>query len=313
MKNEYPLVSVVLTTYNRVKLLGETVQSILAQTFTNFELIIVDNMSEDGTREYVLGINDSRIRYMGNLNNGVIAVNRNVGIKSSRGKYIAFCDDDDLWMPDKLQHQVVFMEENSDLGLCFGYAIAFGDTKFSGRMLNAKNECNNIANFKTLVQGNKIACFTVMLRKDCLIDVGIFDENPDFRAIEDFDLWLRIAKIYKIACLPKILGRYRVQNNSASSNKVTERKKLFKLMEKLEADQDIDRSTLKKAKAQIFWMVGNALLSNKDNEYKKWFSESFIYDRNIKTFLAILLTWLPTGFALSLFNVLEKIKVHYTH
>jgi len=96
MQGMPPCVSVIVTTFKRVKLLSETLDSILAQTFTDFELIVVDNISEDGTREYVTGIADSRVRYFRNANHGVIAVNRNYGIRQSEGKYIAFCDDDDL-------------------------------------------------------------------------------------------------------------------------------------------------------------------------------------------------------------------------
>lgn len=99
-KTSLSSILIVVTTFNRVNLLSETIGSILGQTYTGFELVIVDNMSEDGAKEYVVGIADSRIRYYRSANNGVIAINRDFGIKQSMGKFIALCDDDDLWLSD---------------------------------------------------------------------------------------------------------------------------------------------------------------------------------------------------------------------
>ena len=120
-----PAVSVVLITYNRKPLLRETVASILNQTFSDFELIVVDNVSEDGTERFVRSLDDPRVRYIRHPNGGVISINRNVGIRAARGDYIAFCDDDDLWVPDKLQRQIRAMEDNPRAGLCFTDGVAF--------------------------------------------------------------------------------------------------------------------------------------------------------------------------------------------
>ena len=100
-------VSVIIPTFNREHLLKETMEYILNQTFKDFELIIVDNYSSDNTENAVKSYNDKRIRYFKNQNNGVIAVNRNFGIKKARGEFITFCDDDDLWLPQKLEKQLL--------------------------------------------------------------------------------------------------------------------------------------------------------------------------------------------------------------
>ena len=90
IQHESPCVSVIVTTYKRVKLLQETLESILSQSFTDFELIVVDNMSEDGTQQFIAGIADPRIRYFRNPNHGIIAANRNFGIRQAEGRYVAF-------------------------------------------------------------------------------------------------------------------------------------------------------------------------------------------------------------------------------
>jgi len=109
------LVSVIVTSFNRVHFLKETIETILKQTFSDFEVIIVDNMSTDATEEYVQSLTDPRVTFYSNPNAGIVAVNRNFGIQKAKGKYIAFCDDDDLWLLDKLRKQVELMEEKAAL------------------------------------------------------------------------------------------------------------------------------------------------------------------------------------------------------
>src|SRR3990172_12856550 len=100
------LVSVIILTWNRAALLKEAVDSVLRQTYEHFELTIVDNESTDNTSEYVRGLGDNRVKYLSHPNQGILSVNRNFGIRRARGDYIAFCDDDDLWLPDKLKTQM---------------------------------------------------------------------------------------------------------------------------------------------------------------------------------------------------------------
>ena len=105
-------VSVIVPTYNRAHLLKKTIESILSQTYTDLELIVVSNYSTDNTDDMVKSYKDDRIKYFKNQNNGIIAVNRNFGIRKSTGEYIAFCDDDDTWLPNKLERQVNFFNKH---------------------------------------------------------------------------------------------------------------------------------------------------------------------------------------------------------
>ncbi|TCV84275.1 glycosyltransferase family 2 protein [Sulfurirhabdus autotrophica] len=214
MINEAPLVSVVIPTYNRVGLLRETIGSILSQTLQDFEIIIVDNMSIDGTEDYASHLDDSRIRYFRNPNNGVIAVNRNLGIRHAKGKYLAFCDDDDLWMPEKLQRQIDVMENNVDIGLCYTNGYSFRENDVIHTRLARKRVFSE--HFRHLLWENCIPSSSVLVRKVIFEETGLIDENIELVAVEDYEMWLRIAYISKLAYVDEALIKYRFHNNISS-------------------------------------------------------------------------------------------------
>ena len=308
-----PIVSVIVPTYNRLPLLKETISSILSQTFTFFELIIVDNMSSDGTEAFVKSIDDERVRYFRNPNNGVIAVNRNLGIRNARGRFIAFCDDDDLWVEDKFKTQVEFMDSNPDVGLSFGYAEDFGLTPSSGLLRFPKNESDGIKSFDSLFLGNKIATLTVMVRKICLDEVGLFDEDPELKALEDYDLWLRVARRYRIACVGRILGRYRIHALSVSRNEVFENNKLLNLFEKFRKNGWVGGRLAEQVESNIDRMIANAMLLNGDNDYRRLYLRYARLAFNKKTILGLGLCLLPTGLASALFQRLKNSKRQHFH
>lgn len=213
-----PCVSIIVTTFNRQKLLRETVDSILSQTFSNFELIVVDNMSEDGTKEYIGGISDNRVKYFRNPNGGVIAVNRNFGIQNSRGVYIAFCDDDDLWYPTKLDQQVILLNKNTDVALCYTQAESFLDDKIVAQRMNRRYVYRN--HFSALLRGNYFPNSSVIVRSFVFKELGLLTENPSLR--EDYEMWLRIAKYYKLKGIEASLIRYRMHSSNVAGNRALE-------------------------------------------------------------------------------------------
>lgn len=308
-----PIVSVIVPTYNRLQLLKETVSSILSQTYTGFELIIVDNMSTDGTEAFVKAIDDKRVRYFRNPNNGVIAVNRNLGIKNAGGRFIAFCDDDDLWLKDKLETQVRYMDANPDIGLCFGYAEDFGPSTTSGLLRFSKKESDSINSFESLFLGNKIATLTVMVRKVCLDDVGLFDENPELMALEDYDLWLRVARRYKIACVGQTLGRYRIHPASVSRNEVLENKKLLRLFEKFRDRGWVSGRLARQVESNIDRMIANAMLLSGDKNYRGLYLRSAGLCLNKNTALGLGLCLLPTTMASGVLKRLKSTKRERLH
>lgn len=207
-------VSIVVPTFNRENLLKETIESIFGQTFTDFELIIVDNYSKDNTEKLVKSYNDKRIRYFKNQNNGIVAINRNFGIKKANGELIAFCDDDDLWMQEKLEKQVLEFEKDSQVGLVCTNGFSFDENGIRGKMGKSRD---HYLTFEQLLKDNTIPSCSVMVRKRALDEVGLFDESQEILTAEDYELWLRIATKYKIKYIDIPLVKYRVHAGTFQS------------------------------------------------------------------------------------------------
>lgn len=219
MKKEIkiPLVSVIVTTYNRKELLKETIDSILSQTFTDFELIVVDNYSNYDFIEYIKSFNDLRIRPFQNQNNGIIAINRNIGINNARGEYIAFCDDDDLWKPNKLKIQYSFLIENNN------YIGVGCQSDFFGAKKGIRNdiESNLEIDFGIAISKKTAPLSSLLVRK---IDV-LFDEDRGLVFVEDKDYQIQIIleTKKKILLLKEKLIKYRLHaeaNSNLSSRKL---------------------------------------------------------------------------------------------
>ncbi len=189
-------VSVIVPTYNRANMVTKTIDSILNQSFSDFELIIVDNESDDNTETVIKSYTDERIRYYKHQNNGVVAVNRNYGIRLSQGEYIAFCDDDDLWLPEKLAKQIQEFEKDKVIGLVCTNAIVYDENGEHGKRIRGATAKD--FTFNSLLWGNRIICSSVCVKKEVLDDIGLMDENPAIFSGEDYELWLRIASKYSI-------------------------------------------------------------------------------------------------------------------
>ena len=212
-------VSVIIPTYNRAHLLPQAIDSVLNQTFKDFELIIVDNYSSDNTESVVKSYDDKRIRYFKNQNNGLIGVNRNYGIQKSRGEFIAFLDDDDLWLPEKLEKQVKLLNSNQELGLVYSDIYIIGS---NGNLLKdtyfhrVKPFRGNV--FNELLVVNFICNLTVVVRKEALSKVGVFDLK--YVIAQDYDLWLRLVECYPVDFIEQPLAKYRLHSESASQKNV---------------------------------------------------------------------------------------------
>ena len=204
-------VSIIVPTYNREHLLKETIDSILNQTFKDFELIIVDNYSSDDTEEVVKSCNNHRIRYFKNQNNGIIAINRNFGIEKSKGEFIGLCDDDDIWMPDKLEKQLSEFEKDETIGLVCTNGMNFNENGDFG--LVHKNSLNDDDfKFESIVIKNPIISSSILIKKSVINDVGMMDEEPEFFGAEDNCLWIKIAKKYKVKYIDLPLIKYRTHS-----------------------------------------------------------------------------------------------------
>ena len=214
---ENPLVSVVIPVYNRANYVVQAIDSVLAQTYKNFEIIVVD----DGSKEDVKGalqkyIKNKKIRYIYQKNKGVASA-RNTGIKKVRGEFIAFLDDDDIWLPKKLELQMpLFSDKN--VGLVYGGRINFEDStqKVVWKSDSSKFYKGDV--FDKLLFGNCnfVCTSTVIVRKNILTLYGLFNEEFKGASTEDYDLWLRLAHDSKFDFTPKDVIKYRVHDNNSS-------------------------------------------------------------------------------------------------
>jgi glycosyltransferase involved in cell wall biosynthesis len=173
-------------------------------------------MSEDGTQEYVMSIGDSRVRYFRNPNHGIIAVNRNVGIRNAKGDYVAFCDDDDLWFPEKLQKQTALLDSDRQLALCYSNATSFSAAGILEHQMIHKKVFSG--HYKNLLIGNFIVNSTVLLRRELFAKFGLLSEARANIAVEDYAMWLAISRKYKLAYVDESLISYRVHGAANSSN-----------------------------------------------------------------------------------------------
>ncbi len=214
-----PEVSIIVRTYNRVDLLRRAISSTLAQTYANFEIVVVDDGSDDGTGEMVAAIADRRVRYVRTDHCGSAAAAANVGLLASQGQFIAFLDDDDEWLPDKLKVQMsVFGNAGEQTGVVYSGAwLAEGNNGARSYWPPArfKNTAGHI--HKALFsQSNFIPCVTVVVRKMCFDHVGGFDES--LPAAEDYDMWIRISRDYRFAYVPEALAIHHVTAGCMTSD-----------------------------------------------------------------------------------------------
>lgn len=212
-----PLVSVIVTTYNRENYLRECLVNILAQTYINFEVIIIDNFSNYDILSSLKDFNDNRIKLIQNQNNGKYVINRNIGIKSSRGDFIAFCDDDDLWHPNNLQIKIDHFIKDSSIGMITSKEEIINEIgEKTGKTTHIWVKKTHFVTFKNLFFKNVGSPSAAVIRKSCFNTVGYFDEHDDKKNIEDIDYWLRLSLKFKILYLNEILGSFRIHNKNES-------------------------------------------------------------------------------------------------
>ncbi len=187
-----PIVSVIIPTHNRAELLRTAISSVINQTFKDWEVIIVDDHSTDHTRSVFESIVDERIRYLRNKGKNGPSIARNLGITVARGEYIAFLDDDDEWLPHKLEKQVAIIDAcPKKVGGIYSNRLMIN--RMTGEIYSDEPGTETLKGnlLPQLVIKNPIHTSTLMIRKSCLDQVGLFDET--MRYMEDRDLWIRLA------------------------------------------------------------------------------------------------------------------------
>lgn len=208
-----PLISIIVPAYNAESHIKEAIESVLNQTYENLEIIVVDDGSSDKTSEIIKSIQDPRVVYFYQGNQGQSAA-RNTGIKATKGKYVAFLDSDDLFLPEKLEEQIGFLESHPDCEVCYCKIYHFYN-KETEKLFYNPIESHSGFIFDKLLERNFINPLSVVLRKEILTKYGGF--KNDWRRCDEQYLWLKLAfHQVKFCYLDKVLAYYRIHQKSLS-------------------------------------------------------------------------------------------------
>lgn len=211
---EEELVSIIMPSYNTGKFIKESINSVINQTYTNWELIIVDDCSKDNTDEIVNSINDNRIIYLKNEKNSGAAISRNKALKEAKGRWIAFLDSDDIWKKDKLEKQIKFMKEND---YCFSYTNYIEideNSNPNGIKITGPKKITKTGMFNYCWPG----CLTVMYDSN---KIGLI-QVADIKKNNDYAMWLKVCKKANCYLLNEELAMYRKRSGSISNHSYLE-------------------------------------------------------------------------------------------
>lgn len=218
MTDRHPVVSIIIPTYNRAGLIAETIRSILEQTYSNWELIIVDDGSNDNTEEVIAEIKDNRIHFIKAGRIGIGGKIKNIGLERANGELIAFNDSDDLWDKTKLEKQIAALREFPAAGFCLSGGYNFKKIHQPLDSFYKQKAGHRFDNIFTSIFRSEVAVFTqaLLFRKDCLDVVGNFKEEKPF---SDFDFIVGLAKQFKAVILyePLVFRRLHDENYVAST------------------------------------------------------------------------------------------------
>ena len=260
-------VSVIIPAYNRVEYINQTVDSVLAQSYKNIELIVIDDGSTDSTYEKLeeYGEKINLLTHTGHINKGQSA-SINLGLEKANGKYVAILDSDDFWEPKKLEIQVAFLEAHADIGLiyCNGYGVDAEGKRyydFYNQDPNEQNDPNRVL----------LDCY-ILLPQNSLVRKSVYDQvgffNEEYRSAQDHDMLIRIAEVCKFAYLPEYVFNYRRHESSISAQRQDVRWATgFKILEEAQKRYPYKPSTIRRRKAVLNFRLGQVFI--KQGKYLK--------------------------------------------
>lgn len=305
------LISVVIPLFNQEKHIRETIDSALAQTYQDIEVIVVDDGSTDSSAAVVNNYQDKRLRYLYQPNSGLPSVARNQGLKLATGDWVAFLDHDDIWLPDKLAKQVAVLKDHPDIKIVSSNMEYFGDTPLAGRpMCYFRQKSLNI--YEEMMEGNRLLTSTVLANKAVLLHFGGFNEARDLLAIEDYDLWLRISKEKHIFVMPEVLARYRVYARSTSGGYLKELGRLENYFNKYipkMVSTDHESHIAAKVRSKILYKYALEYLRCDNARFRTYLrSAAFSCRSYLLGLICIMLSILPTPVVLNVSNIYRVLK-----
>lgn len=292
---ESNFVTAIITTHNRYELLLKAIDSVLAQTYKELELIVVDDASDENKEEAIRKLYQNRVNFIRIEKKDSKGGNhaRNVGIQHAKGNYIAFLDDDDMWLPQKIEMQVAYLKQHPDCGMVYCNMIRFNESGESKENPNLKNQgdCSKICLYHMICLSS-----TIMCTKEILESVGGFDEN--LRFWQDTDLVIRMAQVTKIGYVDECLVRYFADEKSPErlTNKYYEWWDAVEYHNKKHADL-IEKLSDREKKLRWLLIYRDAAYRlkgiNDIKEKRRIFKNLFVLQPNAKVLIKYVLTFTP--------------------
>ncbi len=298
-----PLVSIIMNCLDSEKYLREAIDSVYAQTYSNWEIIFWDNASRDASADIARSYGDGRLRYFRGETTVPLGHARNLAIRQSRGEFIAFLDCDDLWMPAKLEKQVPLFLLDREVGLVYSDTYFFNDSGSEKRLYSDKMPYRG-HRFGDLLNNYLISLETAVLRKTALDSLDHwFDEK--FNMVEEFDLFVRIGLDWKVDFVPEVLAKWRVHGDSWSwkfpDSFVLERRVMLEKLQTLPKINLEHARGMKEAwseqillEARVLWKKGDGSAARK--------IIGDIPNRRIKSYLVWMATFLPYSSVRSIYR-----------
>jgi len=306
------MVSVVIPAYNADPWIAETLDSVLEQTFRDFEVIVVDDGSTDQTPELAASYGD-QIRYLHKENGGTPSA-RNAGIRAARGSYIAFVDADDLWRPEKLEIQMQLFHDDPDLAWVYSSAILF-EEQVNQLLYRVNQGMKMYAGdiLRPLLLSSFICSATPVIRRDVFDTVGYFEES--FPHSDEWDMWLRIAAKYEVGFVDQPLAKHRIHANSKIGRMNFEfcyRARLTVVENAVSRNPDRLSDLRERAIASVCTGMGQWMLKRKDPvAARKMFARAIhLHHSDIRSFGYWIATFFPVPFQAWLLCVRQIVKFH---
>jgi glycosyltransferase involved in cell wall biosynthesis len=304
------MISVIIPTYNSGVFIGESIQSVLRQTCTDYEIIVIDDGSTDNTGG-VIGNNFPQVRYYYIPNQGAARA-RNYGIRRARGEFIAFLDADDLWLPEKLEKQLKVFNADQELMLVFTEHRVFDTTGFRKTTFVKKERLMKGDVVKNIFLYSHVALPTVMVRSQVFQEIGYFEES--LIAAEDDNLWMRIVLKFRIHLLDEVLVNVRVTEKSLSRTAINlfdgGLKNLYLIENKYpDLRKRLGRANIRRKKSDIYRLYGYFFFSKGDYAMaRRYLIQSITFYPQVGSIIYCIFSIFPPSFVEKIKNVKRRYK-----
>lgn len=299
-----PKISVVIPTYNAAQYVGEAIESVLNQTFKDYEIVVVDDGSTDNTEELLQKYVD-RIRYIKQKNGGEGAA-RNRGIREAHGEWVAFLDADDLWLPHKLKVQMEFVEQHPDVDFIYGDTSVFDSNRVLSKSVFSERQPHEGRIIKNLLRENCVPILSVIARKKCFEKSGLFKEGMKY--CTDYEMWLRFAKYFKFGYVNEVVASCRKHEKGVSQNMEQMHKTHLNILNTTLKDMKIPYAAADRIRSFNYFKNGYLCFEKKNKDASKNFFLSILNNPfYLKSWVYLFLSMLPSEIII----FLKKIKKYW--